>query len=82
MDHIGLLVNDYSCNSFIVFNSWSYNWIYDIQRFPQANYNYEVKIGLNRYRLKFKSKKTGIWNDYDCIGERKYTFIQLEEEEK
>ena len=23
-----------------------------------ANYNYEVKIGLNRYRLKFEAKKT------------------------
>ena len=46
------------------------------------NYNYEVKIGLNRYRLKFKSKKTEIWNDYDGNGEIKYTFIQLKEEDK
>lgn len=47
-----------------------------------ANYKYEVKIGLNRYRLKFKSKKTEIWNDYDGNGEIKYTFIQLKEEDK
>lgn len=47
-----------------------------------ANYKYEVKIGLSRYRLKFKSKKTEIWNNYDGNGEIKYTFIQLKEEDK
>ena len=47
-----------------------------------ANYNYEVTIGSHRYRLKFKTKKTEIWNDYDGIGERKYTVIQLKEEDK
>ena len=35
MDHIGLLANDYySSNIFVVFNSWSCIWIYDVQRFP------------------------------------------------
>ena len=55
---------------------------YKIFNDSPANYDYEVKIGLNRYRLKFKTKKIEIWNDYDGIGERKYTVIQLKEEDK
>lgn len=39
-----------------------------------ADYDYEVKIGLHNYRLKFKTKKTEIWNDYDGAGDQKYTY--------
>ena len=46
-----------------------------------ANYNYEVKIGLNRYCLKFKAKKTEILDYCDSISKNKYTVIQLKEED-
>lgn len=47
-----------------------------------ANYDYEVKIGSNIYRLEVKLKKTEIWNAYDGDGNIKYTYIQLKEKAK
>ena len=45
------------------------------------NYDYEVKIGLNQYLLKFKAKKTEILDYCDSISKNKYTVIQLKEED-
>ena len=53
---------------------------YKIFNDSPANYDYEVKIGLNRYHLKFKAKKTEIL-DY-CDSVFKQTVIQLKEEDK
>ena len=47
-----------------------------------ANYDYEVKIGLNQYRLKFKAKKTEILDFYDSNLKQKHTVIQLKEKDK
>ena len=47
-----------------------------------ANYNYEVTIGSQRYRLKFVAKKTVISVYYDGPFKEKHTVIQLKEEDK
>ena len=45
-----------------------------------ANYNYEVEIGMKKYHLKFKAKKTEIL-DFNNI-KVKDTVIQLKEADK
>ena len=45
-----------------------------------ANYNYEVEIGMKKYHLKFKAKKTEIFDYYNVTF--KQTVIQLKEEDK
>lgn len=45
-----------------------------------ADYNYEVEIGMKKYHLKFKAKKTEIM-DFNNI-KVKDTVIQLKEEDK
>ena len=67
-----------SLSSLIVGLVFGYMTCYD----SPANYNYEFTTGSHRYRLKFKAKKTEIFDYCDSCFKNKYTVIQLKEEDK